>query len=102
LKETVSSYNAASLGEKDGDIVTQCLLLERTITRLLEIVYSAPFVRIQAKEIDNLIGVATTCQVILQHWTQLGNIGGRISNWNFSVSFGIPVGLHICRCGLDV
>lgn len=37
---------------------------------------ATPFVGIEAEEVDNLIGFRATGEVILQHGSQFGDIGG--------------------------
>lgn len=63
---------------------------------------TAPLVGIEAEEINDLIRLVTTSEIILQHGTQLGNISSRISDGNLSVFLCSHVGLQVSRGSLDV
>lgn len=56
---------------------------------------TTPLIRIQPKEIQTIRRFLATCQVVLEHRTQLSDVSSGIPNGNWTVSFKFAVGLDI-------
>lgn len=62
---------------------------------------TTPLIAVERKEIHAVGRVATTRQIVLQHRTKLGDVGGRVSDWNGAVALRITVGLQVASGSLD-
>ena len=99
---SLPTHVAASLRKEDGNVVAFGHGLEVAVSGRIVCRSTAPFIRVEAEEVDNLVGFGTASEVILQHRSQFGDISCRVPDWDLAVLLLGHVRLHVCRSSLDV
>jgi hypothetical protein len=93
---------AASLGEEDRDRVISCVLLQNIVSRLCIAGRTAPFVGIQRVKVQALGCILGTGHIVLQHRSQIGNIGCGVTHGDLAITLLITVGLDVAGSRQDV
>lgn len=102
LKGTGRGGVAASLGEEDRDGVVSRVLLQTTVSRLLIAGRTTPLVGVQRVKVQAFGCILGTGHVILQHRSQIGDIGCRVTNGNLAIALLITVGLDVASSCQDI
>jgi hypothetical protein len=77
---------AASFGEEDGDGVVGGILLKLVVARdTVGRVWSTPLICVEGVEVQTFRCFGPTDEVILEHRTELSNVGRRVANRDFAV-----------------
>ncbi len=77
-------------------------LVQRLISRDFEGVGGiAPFVGVEAEEVDCLVCVVAAGQIVLEHRAQFGNICGGIAHRDLAETLAVAVGFHVAGGGFD-
>ena len=93
---------ASRLRKEDRDWVSLSHLVQSLVSGDLKgVLWVAPLIGVQAKEIDGIVGIVAAGEIVLEHWTELGDVGGGIANWGLAHTFRIAIGLHVASCCLN-
>ena len=103
IKEEAWAVSVASrLGKEDWDWVTLSHLVQSLVAGDFKgILRVAPLVSVQSEEVDSIIRVVPAGEVVLEHWTELGDVGGGIADWDLAHALGVAVCFHVASGCLD-
>lgn len=93
---------ATSFTKEDWNTVSGNVDRELRVTRCLKRVFSTPFISVECEEVDGLIRIGSTSQVILKHGAKRCNISCRIADRDLAISFGVSICFEVSRGGLDI
>jgi len=94
----------ARLGEEDRDAVVRAHGFEVRVPGDRVAGVAAPFIRVEAEEVDVLGGGGGAGEVVLERGAraQGRDVSGRVADWDGAVVFERDIGLDVCDGGFDV
>ena len=92
---------ATSLGEEDWNVVSLGHGLKAVVARSLIGCGSAPFVGVEAVEVDRFVHVIAAREIVLQCRSKLSNVGCGISDGDRPIVLPGHVGLHVRNSSLN-